>query len=430
MATYSNMDKSLLLYAPFFISKIIRNNRLKRHQILELQNKKLRKLVKHSFEKVPYYNKLFRVSGIRPEDIRTVDDLHKIPISKKTDLSDLQLWEITASNIDLKKCELTKTSGTSGIKLEFYREKQVVNKNLLRHYYYQSQVGDKIYNRRLIIGGGWLPSNPLEIMGIFPARRISPFASTREQLEYISQFDPTVLIGFPSALRVIADEVLHKQIGVKTPLIFSGGEMLDIYTRQLLQKTFDSEVFDVYGLTEIGGICGECRSHIGQHVWGDQVIVEITADGEKTALGEEGCITVTNLDRYSTPFIRYNTGDIGMMIEDECICDAQFPLMRITEGRKSDIILLNDGRLIPAQAVCVELYTIQGIKQFQVIQKSTNDFEVRIIKKYEFIENLDKKIAQLFEKKIGEVYVDVQIVDNIPRLRSGKWKQFISQIHT
>ena len=173
------------------------------------------------------------------------------------------------------------------------------------------------------------------------------------------------MIALPSSLRLIENEIIQQQISVKIPLIFGGGEKLDNHTRQLAQEAFDAEVFEGYGMTEVGAISGECHEHISKHVWSDNVIVEITRDGEKISPGEKGCITVTGLNRYLMPFIRYNTEDIGILIDDECNCGLQFPLMEITEGRVSDTILLNNGMMIPAHEVCVGLYQVQGIKQFQ-----------------------------------------------------------------
>lgn len=422
------MDKSLYVVAPFLLLRVIRNNRLKRNEIIKLQNKKLRRLVKQSFEKVPYYNKLLKASGIKPEDIRTVDDLDKIPISKKTNFSDLELKEIVASDINLRKCKLVRTSGTSGIKLELYREHKSFLKNLLHLYLWQLEVGDKIHNRHANIGAAWVMPTPLERIGIFPTKRISPLADTSTQIKQIIEYNPDALTALPSTLRVIANEIIHQQIRVKIPLIFGGGEMLDNHTRRLVQEAFDAEVFDGYGMTEVGGICAECRAHTGQHIFGDQVIVEISRDGEKISPGEKGYITVTDLNGYATPFIRYNSEDVGMLVDDECICSSQFPLMRITEGRKSDTILLNNGKLIPAHEVCVSLYTIQGIKQFQVIQESANRFTVKVVKKSGFTKDLHENIVQSVEQKIGKVDVEVLTVDDIPRLKSGKFKQFISKV--
>jgi phenylacetate-CoA ligase len=301
--------------------------------------------------------------------------------------------------------------------------------NLLRLYLWQLEVGDKVCNRHLMIGGAWIPPNPLERRGIFPAKRVSPFEDTVMQIKQIIEHEPDALIALPSALRVVANEIISQQIRVEIPLIFAGGEKLDDNTRQLAQEVFDAEVFEGYGMTEVGSISRECHAHIGQHVWSANIIVEITRDGEKVFPSEKGCVTVTGLSGYTMPFIRYNSEDIGMLIGDECSCGSQFPLLQITEGRMSDTILLSDGRRISAHELCVGLYTIQGIKQFQVIQESADSFTVKVVKKAGFIEEgLYENVVQAIERKIGEVDVEVLIVDAIPRLKSGKFKQFISKI--
>jgi phenylacetate-CoA ligase len=417
-----------LMVTPFSLLRFMRHSGFRRDELVKLQNKKLRRLVKHSFENVAYYNKLFKASGIRPDDIRTVDDLDKIPISKKTDFSDLQLREIVASDINLSKCRLLGTSGTSGIKLEFYHENKFLLQTLLRIYLWQLEAGDKISNRHFMIGGCWILPTALERLGIFTAKRVSPFLDTLTQIKQIIEYNPDAMIMLPSALKVVADEIIDQQIRVKIPLIFTGGEMLDAHTRRLAQEAFDAEVFDGYGTTEVSGICGECRAHIGQHTFGDQTIVEISRDGEKVSTGEKGCVTVTSLDNYATPFIRYNTEDIGMLLDDECNCGLHYPLMRITEGRASDTIVLNDGGRMSAHEVCVSVCKIEGIKQFQIIQESDNGFIVKVVTKSGFIDELCENVVQVVERALGEVDVEVLIVDDIPRLKSGKFKQFISKV--
>jgi phenylacetate-CoA ligase len=416
------------MVTPFSLLRFMRHSGFRRDEIVKMQNKKLRRLVKHSFENVAYYNKLFKASSIRPDDIRTVDDLDKIPISKKTDFSDLQLREIVASDINLSKCRLLGTSGTSGIKLEFYHENKFLLQTLLRIYLWQLEAGDKISNRHFMIGGCWILPTALERLGIFPAKRVSPFLDTVLQIKQIIEYNPDAMIMLPSALKVVADEIIDQQIRVKIPLIFTGGEMLDAHTRRLAQEAFDAEVFDGYGTTEVSGICGECRAHIGQHTFGDQTIVEISRDGEKVSTGEKGCVTVTSLDNYATPFIRYNTEDIGMLLDDECNCGLHYPLMRITEGRASDTIVLNDGGRMSAHEVCVSVCKIEGIKQFQIIQESDNGFIVKVVTKSGFIDELCENVVQAVERALGEVDVEVLIVDDIPRLKSGKFKQFISKV--
>jgi phenylacetate-CoA ligase len=424
------MDKLTFLTAPFMFLNLMRNKNLRRNQIITLQNKKLRRLIKHSFEHVYYYNRLFRTSGIRPEDIRTVDDLKKIPISRKTDLSNLDLKEKVASNMDLRKANVAKTSGSSGINLEFYRGKKDLVTNLLRHYLFALEVGDKPHNRRIEIGHLLPRPFPFGRIGFFPTKDISPFENTMTYIKEIKAFDPSVLLGFPSSIRVIAKEIINQQIKVKIPMIFAGGEVVDIHTRQLAKTAFDAEIFETYGMTEVGGICGECRFHRGQHVWGDQVIVEIIRDGEKISPGERGLITVTSLSRHYTPFIRYNTEDIGILIDTDCVCGSQFQLMKITEGRSSDTILLNNGRVVSAHGVCADLNAFSGVKQLQVIQESRDRFTVKVVEINGFHNNPHKEIVEYFRQRIGKVDVKVSVVDEIPRLKSGKLKLFISKLHS
>jgi phenylacetate-coenzyme A ligase PaaK-like adenylate-forming protein len=117
-----------------------------------------------------------------------------------------------------------------------------------------------------------------------------------------------------------------------------------------------------------------------------------------------------------------------MLLGDECVCGSQAPLIEITKGRVSDVILLSDGRRISAHEVCVGLYTVQGIKQFQLIQESSNSFIVKVVKKSGSFDGLPENIVQAVEQKIGKADVEVMVVENVPRMKSGKFKQFISKI--
>ena len=128
------------------------------------------------------------------------------------------------------------------------------------------------------------------------------------------------------------------------------------------------------------------------------------------------------------PFIRYNTEDIGVLIDVDCNCGSQFPLMEVTEGRASDTIFLKDGRTVPAHEVCVRLYSVEGIKQFQIIQEDLSSFTIKIVKNSKFTEKLNENIVQALEQKIGKVKLELLVVDEIPRLKSGKFKQFLTKI--
>lgn len=408
--------------------KLMHNRRLKPSELRELQNKKLRAMIRHSYNYVPYYHYLFKEAKIRPSDIKSIDDLHKIPISKKEDILKLPREKLIATNIDLDKCLILSTSGTTGTPLSLYWEIEARLMFFLQHYRWQLDCGDKITNKHAVIGARWVPVHPLQKLRIFETKRISNFESVEMQLEEIKKYNPATLITYPSCIRILAKEARERGVDeIKLRLIFTSGEILDEYTRRLAREVFNAEIFDGYGANEVGGVCTECIKHEGYHIWSDSVIVEITRNGETVSMGEQGEITATNLTNYAMPFIRYNVEDLGVLIEDECSCGSPFPLMRVTEGRKSDIIQLPDGRAISALSVYSCLIPIQGIKQFQMIQESTDEFTVKIVKDSKFTDATVEEAKQLLKQRLGDVKINVLIVDNIPREKSGKFRQFITK---
>ena len=125
---------------------------------------------------------------------------------------------------------------------------------------------------------------------------------------------------------------------------------------------------------------------------------------------------MTSLNGYATPFIRYNSNDIGMIVDDECDCGLQLPLMQIADRRSSDIIVLTDGRKITAHEVCIGIYAANGIKQFQIIQESLNHFQVKVIVRDEFpTEQLTQSVVKAVGEKLGDAEVQVIQVNDIPR---------------
>jgi phenylacetate-CoA ligase len=409
------------------------NQRLNSSEIRELQNKKLRALIKHSYAHVPYYRHLFKKAKLRPDDIKTVDDIGKIPISKKTDLAGKPIENITANNIDLSKCLVQGTSGSTGIPLTIYHERAArMISSEFQNYFLQFNCGDKITNKRVTIAGAWMapPQKYIQKLGIWRTKNISPFNHPKIQLEEIREFDTNTLIAFPSCIVPLAKEIRETDfIGIQLSLIFTSGEFLNENVRNYLMKTFEANIFDSYGTNEVGKISGECIEH-SYHIKSSTVFVEMTRDGEAVSAGEKGDITVTNLLHYAQPFIRYNLEDFGSILNDECICGSRFPLMKLTSGRVSDFIHLPDGKAISVHQVTRFFTVMQDIKQYQVIQETTNRLTVKLVKGHSFKESMIAEIEQMFNKRLGnDIEINVSVVDHIPREKSGKFKLFKSNIN-
>ena len=190
---------------------------------------------------------------------------------------------------------------------------------------------------------------------------------------------------------------------------------------------FGAETYDHYGCNEAGDISYECSRREGYHVCSDLIIVEVTKNGEKLPPGEKGEITITNLCNYVGPIIRYNLEDIGVLVDEKCGCGRSFELMRITEGRKGDTVKLRDGRYFSAIELTEALLPVSGIKQFQIVQKEEDDYLVKIVRGMGFTSETVEKIRGLLRDKLGPVKITVEILNEIPKEKSGKVKSFIGK---
>jgi phenylacetate-CoA ligase len=393
----------------------------------DLQNERLRWMVKHSDEHVPYYHQLFHHAHLDPAKIQCVEDLAKIPITAKADVRRTPLHQLRAQNIPDHECVVSETSGTSGIPLTIFKTKYSKLQTKVLKTMLQLDCGDSIFNKRTesIPWGLRLPAI-FQRIGIFRTQYISPFETPHRQLEQIRDFHAHTHLALPSSALTLAKEMHSNPVAdLRLERFFVQGELLDPLTQRMIEETFTLDVYDAYGLSETGRVATECREHV-KHIQSDMILVEIVKDGEAVADGEEGEVVLTNLTNLAMPFIRYNTSDIGYRISADCACPCHYPAMRLTSGRKSDVILLPDDRVIPAhEATMILRGKMYALRQFQVVQENLNTLSVFLVKGKGFSPDLVTEIQQTFTHKFGpdfETYVS--IVDAIPREKSGKFRSF------
>jgi phenylacetate-CoA ligase len=374
-----------------------------------------------------------KAAHIYPEDIQTVNDLHRIPITTKEDILASPREHLTADNINLQQCWSYTTSGTTGNRLTIYWDKDAIAESwFLPQYTHHLECGDKITNRRVSLAS-FTPSPPtiIQKLGIFPTKIISPFDEITDQLNQIHAFDPHTILCTPSSIVQIAKEI--KEIGynineLNVSLIFTAGELLDDRTRSYLMEAFNAKVYDLYGANETGTLGRECTNqklHVNSH----SAFVEITKDGEHVSPDEDGEITVTTLYNYAQPFLRYNLKDIGHLANDTCPCGKHSPVLEITQGRHMDVIQRSDKNPISANEICLPLNFIDGIKQFQVVQETIDTLTVKIVPGSGFSHARYEDTRRLVQQCIGDTMtLNIVIVDNIPREPSGKLQRFKTQL--
>lgn len=389
---------------------------------------RLRRLLKHSYENVPFYHRKFDQAKIKPGDIRGISDLRKIPLTTREELQKLPSEYTLARNVEIKKCEKTTTSGTTGTPLNLILDTKTVEygKGLwLRTY---ERNGLRNWDKMAVIRHpDYFPKKYwFQHVGVMPRRYISALSTTEEQIKILERYQPDAVKGYSSALGEIARFLKNGSGHVRPRLIFTGGELLSGRSRDLVRSVFHIEPFDTYGTSEFSLVAWECREHSGYHVNVDSVFMELLAgDGEEAAAGERGAVVCTGLNNYAMPLIRYKDDDLAVRLDKECPCGVRLPLIEGIEGRESDLLMTLDGRLIsPWRFYPFPFDSYMGITQFTITQERRDRILVRlVIEKENFDMSFLDRARLNIEKLFGEeMQVDFRIIDKFEKEKTGKMR--------
>lgn len=420
-------------------SRILQNLRILRRntwlsfsELEKIQVWNLRRILKYAYENVPFYHRRLNKAKVKPDDIKSVEDLHKIPILTKSEVQ-RNFNSLLSREISMKRCRKEETSGSTGMPLTIIAEKKasyVLTANTLR--YYVENGGKLFRDRYVLLISRRLSSERthfgsfLKHLGIF--RRVA--MCIQDPLEDI--FDrliclgPDVINSNPSFLVLLARELEKRGNVIRPRLIFSEGELLDARSRKLINSTFETGMFDVYGCREAGDIAWECSEHAGYHINMDLVVTEFVKDGEHVTMGETGEIILTPLWNYAMPLIRYKVGDFGTLGNEFCPCGRGLPLMKVLDGRSEDFIILPSGRIISPIVTLRYFENIEGISEYMIIQEKKDSFILRLVLKEGYNDEIFPQLRDRFIKGFGEdVAINFKVVDSIPR--EGKLRCVVSK---
>ena len=335
-------------------------------EIRSWQNEKLVKQVKHAYDNVPYYRDLMDKKGVKPEDIRSVDDLHKLPFISKYDLREAYPYGFLA--VDKSKVvRIQSTSGTTGRRvIAFYTKNDV---DLWEECCARAIVaagGDKndivqvAYGYGLFTGGAGLHGGSHKVGSM-----TLPMSSgnTERQIQFMQDLGSTILCCTPSYAAYIG-EVLknmglepNKDIKLKAGIF--GAEPWTEEMRRGIEKSLGIKAYDIYGLTEISGpgVAFECSEQHGMHINEDHFIAEIInpETGEVLPEGTKGELVFTCLDKQAFPMIRYRTRDICVLKREKCSCGRTFIKMAKPMGRSDDMLIIRGVNVFPSQIEAVLL---------------------------------------------------------------------------
>jgi len=426
-------------YLPYYLWRIRKAQRLNPSELEELQNKKLRAVVKHAYENVPYYHKLFNSVNLKPNDIRTKEDLVKVPITNKKTLQKLPITERIARGVDISKCIKGRTSGSTGEPLDvLFSCRELSHRIAMQTRVYGLNLTEKKVN---ILDRTPLPAEGspatifrklkkcLNCVGLWRRHYFSLLEEPKQLVSKLLEIKPDVIETQPSTMKLVSQCVRENNItGIAPRMIFTRAERLSREDRKQIETIFGAKLTDLYGTVEFGILAWECDRHQGYHINSDIILVEAIKDNQQV-YGEEGEVICTDLTNYTMPFIRYALGDIAVLSEERCGCGRSFPLIKLVQGRCDDFITLASGKIVSPVVLELSLERIEGIGQYKLVQENIDIFDVQIVKGQNFKEATIKEVENVLREILGgDNRININIVGEIPREKSGKIRPILSKV--
>lgn len=402
------------------------------------QNKKLRKLIKHAYENVPYYHRIFRQLNLSPDDIRTKDDLVKIPYLTKDDIR-YNFKDLIAKNYSQRELQLVHTSGTTGSPLELYWDKNVMlmeSAFIRRHW---AWAGFGVNDWRVTLRGNMIVpisqhKKPFWRYN-YPEKQVffSSFHMSQETLlDYamkIKRVSPKALQCYPSTAYTLARFMFKNDIQVPVSSVFTSSEPIYPDQREVIERQFQCNIYDLYGLTERTVAAGQCNEG-NYHIYSEYGIIELLKNDQViTDPGQFGEIVSTGLNNYGMPLIRYRTGDGTKLKAGSCECGRHLPLMEPVETKLDDMIVTPDGQFLSPSVLTHPFKPLINIEKSQIIQENNGKLIIKIVKRPGYSEKDSEYLVKELRSRISqEIDIELDFVEDIPLTKAGKYRWIVSKL--
>ncbi len=414
----------------YYLAKLNRNPWKTKEEIEKLQLNLLKQIVEHAYRTVPYYHNLFRSVNLSPLDIKKLEDIKKIPITRKDDLRILDIKQRLSSKYPLNNLTMYKTGGSTGKVVKVFNNHTLVDlrvASIFRTYLNNGyQFTDKI---------GVLQFNPIKKQflykfGILQRVEIPFQLSLDRQLDMLQALNPAVLEGYPSRLSSVSRAIIKNKIKRITPkLIITNSEILTESVKNNIVSCFGIQPTNVYASWEFGNIAWECPRHEGLHINADLLKVEILKNEEADTSDETGEIVVTDLFNKAMPLIRYATGDIGVKTSRLCTCGRKFPMIDKIIGRTSERLFLANGTETNATTAISEIMKhAVGVSEYQAIQYKKGELDILVIADEQFNQQKEKELENKLLKSLQLEEVQNIRVQKLKKTEVGKQIPFVSKV--
>ena len=403
---------------------------MSRAEMRELQSERLRELVQRVYNNVPFYQKKMDNAGLKPTDIKSIDDISKLPFTSKQDLRDNYPFGLFA--VPMKDIvRVHASSGTTGkpTTVGYTRNDIEIWKEVVARCFTMCGIGkDDImqvaYGYGLFTGGLGAHYGAEEV-----GASVIPISggNTRRQLQLMSDYGVTALACTPSYALHLADAMAEHGYSLKDMKVKKGVFGAEPWTENMrleLERKWGIHAFDIYGLSEVmgPGVSNDCEFHSGLHVNEDHFFPEIVHPDTKQPVteGEMGELVFTTLTKEGIPLIRYNTRDLSSLNYEKCECGRTLVRMKKITGRSDDMLIIRGVNLFPSQIEHVLLEMGETSAHYLLYVDRHNNLdtlelqveldESKLTDTIKDLQNLSRKIEHALNSAIG-LSVKVTLVE-------------------
>jgi phenylacetate-CoA ligase len=398
-----------------------------RERIRAYQLARLRALIEHAWANVPLYAERYRSAGVRPADLRTLEDLQFFPTVNKDDVLAAYPDGVLARGLDLRRCLISKSSGSTGQVLEVvHRADRLAIQGLAMHRLLAQYAPWRPWDRFVYVYTSPYPTRSL--LGTYPMILVPTLTPIDQLAARVRSLRPQFLACYPSHLRELAAEL--GPVGcraLRLRAISVSSERSSQRERDDLGAQFNCGVYDEYSTEELTRVASQC-THGSYHVFEDVTHVEIL-DPDRDAMvgdGEAGEVVGTYLHNFAMPFIRYRQGDIAKIQDSRCTCGRRFRQITELRGRRLDAFVLPSGRVLGSGWLLDATYSLlldvrADIAAFRLIQHERERVEILVVPGPAWRAEMAAAVREHFVALVGEpLRVEVTQVAELPRTEAGK----------
>jgi len=408
-------------------------------KLREYRDEKLRRIIAHAYEQIPYYRRMLDERGVRPEHIKGLADLSKLPVMTKPVFH--EHWDdLRARDIPDSEVERLNTGGTTGNPMPSAREHKTLACQIVSHMRGVSWGGLALGRSSIMLtgwslGGGRPPPRLAGLrnwlLGAFQlsAYDLAAPGIISRYAKAIRRSGAQFLVGYASACYLLA--TLAEQAGehLRLTTVFPTSELCPPDWAETMARVFSAKVLPFYGCGEVNSLGHTCPQGGVYHTCDEHVVIEVEDVGGGSALEGEGAFLITDLDNRAVPFIRYRNGDAGKLAGPGCACGRSLGRIVQLHGRINDMLVASNGARVSGMVAANAFLPIRNVESFQVVQRLPGQLTVRVVREAGYEANsAESQLQTYFRRFLGEdALVEFEYVASIPSTSSGKRRFVINE---